>query len=80
MSLFEFRDPIAVTTPLGKGHAIFVEAEAHEAHWTCIIEDGGAFVTFKQSLIRAARSYSMGRIPDAEMQKIVKCTHAAPIP
>jgi hypothetical protein len=59
-------------TPLGMGYVWFVETESDD-NWYTVILDNGAVVTFKQSKIRVARSYTLGRgISDEEMKDIVK--------
>jgi hypothetical protein len=70
--LHELREPIPVTTPLGRGYAIFVEQGAHDTFWTVVLSEGGGFVTFSQDRIRAADSYTQRRgIDDAAMRAIV---------
>lgn len=54
--LIQLSEMIPVTTPLGDGVAIIFQAQEHDNCWTVMLESG-AFVTFPQSEIRAARSY-----------------------
>ena len=73
IALLEFRAPIPVETPLGRGYALFVEADAYVQYWTVVLDESAAFVTFRQSLIRAQNSYTHGRgITDDDMRDIVK--------
>jgi hypothetical protein len=67
----ELRQPLAVATPLGPGDAILVETGAADQLWTVILKNC-AIVTFPQSEIRAARSYTHGRISHEEMGRIVE--------
>ena len=69
--IIQLHDPIEVTTPVGHGFAIILESDAIESWWTVIL-DGGAFVTVKQSKLRAIRSYSHGGISHEEMKEIIK--------
>jgi hypothetical protein len=70
--IHEFREPIRVDTPLGRGYALFVEACAHDYYWT-VGMDNGALVTFTQDRLRIARSYTYRRgINDEEMAQIIK--------
>lgn len=56
----ELREPIPVTTPLGDGYVLFIEAGYHETYFVCVMNDTGAFVTFKQKEVRCKRNYSLG--------------------
>lgn len=70
--IHEFKEAIRVTTPLGKGYALFVEMGVHDYFWTVAL-DNCAIVSFTQDRIRIAKSYSHGRgINDEEMKAIVK--------
>lgn len=67
--IYEFREHIPVTTPLGDGYAIFVDSDEWDNHWTVVLDDG-SFVTFRQEQITAWRDYTRGRgITDAEMRE-----------
>lgn len=69
--IHEFRDPIPMETPLGKGYALFVEAAAHDQYWTVALENG-ALVTFTQDKLRISRDYTHHRgISDEEMKRII---------
>lgn len=71
--IHEFSTPIAVSTPLGKGLALFVETSQHEAEWTVAIIETQAIVSFKQNKIRIGRSYTNGfGINDEQMKAITK--------
>jgi hypothetical protein len=71
--IYEFREPIEVDTPLGRGQAFFVHATAHDNHWTVALHDCKGFVTFHQDKIRATNSYSAGRgIDDERMRAVIK--------
>jgi hypothetical protein len=71
--MHELSQYLLVDTPLGRGQAILIENAGQEVFWTVILNDNGAFVTFKQEKIRAARNYSLGRyMSDQEMKDIVK--------
>lgn len=71
--IHEFNDSIRVNTPVGNGYAIFVDC-GNDDYWWTIALDNGAIVTFQQSKIRLARSYTKRRgITDAQMRKIIKC-------
>lgn len=71
--ILEFREPIEVDTPLGRGRAFFVHITAHDNLWTVALNDSLAFVTFTQDRLRAANSYTQRRgIDDARMREIVK--------
>jgi hypothetical protein len=62
-----------VETPLGRGQSLFVETGEDDAFWTVAMRDNGAIVTFRQSKIRASRSYTLGRmISDQQMRDIIK--------
>ena len=61
---------IPMETPLGFGYALFVDSGEMDNFWTVIL-DTGALVTFPQNKLRVSRSYTHGRIPDAEMRGIV---------
>ncbi len=61
MMALEFRTPIPVETPLGRGYALFVETDNHVQYWTVVLNDTCAFVTFRQDTIRAQKSYTHGR-------------------
>lgn len=69
--LIELREPIEVTTPLGRGHALLVESTSQDQYWTVAL-DSGALVTFVQAKIRITRSYTQQRgITDEEMKRII---------
>jgi hypothetical protein len=69
--MLEFKDPIQVITPLGKGRAIFIEITGHDYYWTVIL-DNCAIVTFTQDKIKACRSYTHNRsITNDEMMNII---------
>lgn len=71
--MLELREAIPVETPLGWGHAIIFESGEHDAHWTVILAETRAFVTFPQSEIRACRNYTRGwGISHEEMQRIIR--------
>lgn len=70
MSVVVLPELIEMETPLGRGHAIVLETTAHDYFWTVVLATG-ALVTFPQNKVRAVRSYTHGRIGDAEMTKIV---------
>lgn len=65
-------DPlIKVTTPLGIGYAIFLEANGHD-YWYTVALGNRALVTFSQDRIRISNSYTHRRgISDERMQEIV---------
>ena len=70
--MLEFRTPVPVETPLGRGYALFVEADNHVQYWTVALNDSCAFVTFRQDAIRASKSYTHGRgITNEQMQGFV---------
>lgn len=72
-SVLEFRSPVPVETPLGRGYAWFVELDAHVQYWTVALNDTSAIMTFPQDKIRATRSYTAGRgISDEQMREIIK--------
>lgn len=72
MSFHEFNESKRIKTPLGMGYVWFVETESDD-NWYTIILDNGAIVTFNQSRIRVARSYTLKRgILDKEMKEIIK--------
>lgn len=72
MSLHEFQQSKRIKTPLGMGYVWFVETE-HDDNWYTVVLDNGAIVTFNQSRIRVARSYTLKRgINDEEMKEIIK--------
>lgn len=69
--ILQLSEMIPVTTPLGKGYAIFFESNEHDNWWTVAL-DNGAIVTFAQNKIRMQRCYTHGRgISDKEMKKII---------
>lgn len=71
--IHEFADPIEVETPLGRGHAIFVESAPHDYYWTVVMRDNQAIVTFCQNKLRFHRSYTHERgIDDERMKDIIK--------
>lgn len=69
--IHEFADPIAVETPLGKGHAIFIDTSAHENWWTVAIAETQALVTFPQHSLRIHKSYTHRRGVDHEQMKVI---------
>jgi len=70
--IYEFREPVEVDTPLGRGQAFFVHVTAHDNHWTVALHESNAFVTFTQDKLRAVNSYTAGRgIDDKRMSKII---------
>ena len=70
--ILQLHDLIPMDTPLGQGHAIMVETNAHDQYWTVALENG-ALVTFPQHKIRICRSYTHERgITDTEMKDIIK--------
>lgn len=71
MSVHEFETPIPVDTPLGKGLAIFVEPDNHDAYWTVALIETRALVTFRQQQLRIGRSYTYGSINDDTMKRII---------
>lgn len=72
MSFYEFQQSKRIKTPLGMGYVWFVETE-HDDTWYTVVLDNGAIVTFNQSRIRVARSYTLKRgINDEEMKEIIK--------
>lgn len=69
--IMQLTELIPMTTPLGKGYAILVDAGQHDQYWTVALESG-ALVTFRQDQIRIADSYTHGRgISDKRMKGIV---------
>ena len=67
----EFKDPIQVKTPIGKGRALFIEVTPHDIYWTVAL-DNCAIVTFTQDKLRIARHYTHGRdITNDEMMNII---------
>lgn len=75
-AILEFSTPIPVTTPVGTGHALFVECDNHVQYWTIIMDDC-SFVTLPQDKIRACRSYTHGRgITHEEMRGILERARA----
>lgn len=61
-----------MTTPLGKGYAILVDAGQQDQYWTVALESG-ALVTFRQDQIKIAKSYTHSRgITNKQMRKIIK--------
>ncbi len=60
MTVHEPREIIPVHTPLGFGHAIFIEFGEHDTFWTVALSNQ-AIVAFPQSDIRISRSYTHGR-------------------
>jgi hypothetical protein len=72
MGVYQLPEPIEVTTSLGHGWALLIEAGGHEYWWTVAL-DTCALVTFQQSKIRIARSYTHSRsLDDNEMREIVR--------
>jgi hypothetical protein len=70
--ILQLHDLIPMETPLGSGHAIMVETNAHDQYWTVALENG-ALVTFPQHKIRMSRSYTHERgISDDQMKEIIK--------
>ena len=68
----QLHELIPVETPLGHGHAIFVELMPHDNWWTVALQNG-AVVTFAQERIRVCKSYTHGRvIDDAQMREITR--------
>ena len=71
--IHEFREPITVDTPLGRGQALFVYVTAHDNLWTVALNDTKALVTFTQDRLRATNSYTAGRgIGDDQMREIIR--------
>jgi hypothetical protein len=81
MAFLEFQaDQIAVKTPVGDGHALFVESTPHDQYWTVVL-DNGAVVTVTQDRIRFVRCYTRRRgLDDKEMRAILAaaCPAAKP--
>jgi hypothetical protein len=71
VTIIQLNELIPVTTPLGPGYAILLEAGGHEYYWTVALTNG-TVVTFPQERIRVARSYTHGRISDEAMAEIIK--------
>jgi hypothetical protein len=72
MSFHEFQNLKRAKTPLGMGYIWYVET-GNDDNWYTVILDNGAIVTFNQSRIRIARSYTLKRgINDEEMKDIIK--------
>lgn len=72
-SFIQLTELIPVETPLGRGWAILVQAEAHDQWWTVVLDDGGGIVCFSHADIRAQNSYTHGRgISDEKMREIVR--------
>lgn len=70
--VYEPRELIPVHTPLGFGHAMFIEFGEYDTCWTVVLENQ-AVVTFPQEKIRVSRSYTHGRgISDKQMRKLIK--------
>lgn len=70
--IYEFRDPIEVDTPLGRGRAFFVQFTAHDNYWTVALNESKAFVTFTQDRLRATNSYTQRRgISDERMREVI---------
>ena len=70
--ILQLHDLIPMETPLGSGHAIMVETNAHDQYWTVALENG-ALVTFPQHKKRMSRSYTHERvISDEQMKEIIK--------
>lgn len=70
--ILQLTEIIPVTTPLGEGYAIFLQAEQLDYWWTVAL-DNGAVVTFPQNRIRICRDYTHGRgISDEEMRRIIE--------
>lgn len=78
----EFTDPVPVITPQGRGCAIFVSSSGHDHYWTVVLDhiisntkwpaSGCPGVTFRQSEILFARSYTLGLgMSDADMRAIL---------
>lgn len=75
MSITILNEHMPVTTPLGDGYAILIEATAHDYYWTVALESG-ALVSFTQDKIRIANSYTYHRgISDERMREIVNGKH-----
>lgn len=71
--LIQLKDLIPMTTPLGPGWAIILEARAHDYFWTVALDETGALVTFTQDQVRIANSYTHHRgIDHARMREIIK--------
>jgi len=72
-SFHEFHEPIAVETPLGRGHAVLIERTPHDYLWTVVLNETGAPVAFTQDRIRFCKSYTYRRgISDEQMRDIIK--------
>lgn len=70
--LIQLTEAIQVETPLGKGYAILVESTSEDQYWTVALQNG-ALVTFMQSKIRIANSYTQERgITDEQMRSIIE--------
>lgn len=74
----EPRELIPVHTPLGFGHAMFIEFGEFDTWWTVVLENQ-AVVTFPQEKIKVSRSYTHGRgISDSQMRRIIKPSTRTP--
>lgn len=72
-SFHEFHEPIAVETPLGRGHAVLIERTPHDYLWTVVLNETGAPVAFTQDRIRFCKSYTYRRgISDEQMREMIK--------
>ena len=68
----QLHEMIPVETPLGPGVAVIFQAQEHDNSWTVMLESG-AFVTFPQAEVRAARSYyPRVKLTQAEMMEIIR--------
>ena len=71
MATIQLQELIPVTTPLGKGYAILVDAGQQDQYWTIALSNG-ALVTFRQDQIRIARSYTHSRsMTDEQMMQAI---------
>lgn len=70
--IHEFKEPIPVNTPLGKGYGILIETGWYDTYWTVLLLNG-AFVTFPQSKVKAQRNYTLGlNMSDDDMKKVLE--------
>ena len=71
--MHELVNMLEVDTPLGKGTAILIESGDHDYHWTVVLHDNRAIVTFRQHQIKATRNYSNAwGMSDTDMKKALK--------
>lgn len=66
--MLEFKNPIAVITPLGNGYAIYVTNSGSFENdiWTVCLEDGGKILHFRSDQLRMYKNATLDITPETK--------------